>query len=701
MKKITLVFFVLLAFALKGYAQFPEGFEGAAFPPAGWATFIGSNGLGTLQNWKANTTVDYISSGAKSAFVRWESGTGGINEDWLVTPQFTVTAPNTLLTFYDTQGFDTDYGTTYTIRVSTSSQTNIASFTTINTKTETDLPVLTMSQRAVDLSAYVGQSIYVAFVMSQDDGDNWGLDDISLQPSITAADCASLTYPIDGAIDLPVGPAVTFTWDAPTTGGVPDSYDFYAGTALPLTAADLVATFTTTSADLTIPTFSTTFYWMVVPKNLGGEATNCATYSFTSQDPPGYCLNAPYGQYPAGTFSTSLCDGATTEEITPNGYAGEYSVVNVTAGLTYEFSSSITSDFITISDADGLTPLIYGISPVIYTPTVNGFIRFYTHIDDQCGDEQVSRSRFVMCSGLTLMAPDCVTLTYPADNAIDVPVGPAVDFTWDAPTTGDVPDSYDFYGGTALPLSTADLIGNFTTNTAQLTIPTFNTTFYWMVIARNLAGEAVGCTTFTFTSQSSPGYCLNAPNGQWPTTTFVPSICDGSTAEEIVPDGFAGEYSVVTLTGGYTYEFSSDNATDFITISADGGNTAVAYGTTPVTWLATVDGDVFFYTHIDDQCGDEAVGRARTITCFGVLGMPTFNAFAVKVYPNPVKDILKFDAENTISKIQITNLLGQEVAAKAINTLNGQADVSNLAAGTYLVKITTEKGTKTVKVIKQ
>jgi len=701
MKKITLMLIVLLTFISKGYAQFPEGFEGATFPPIGWASFVGTNGLGTTQNWKSNTTATYISSGAKSAFVRWEAGTGGVNEDWLVTPQFTVAEPNTLLSFYDTQGFATDYGTTYTVRVSTTSQTNIASFTTISTKTEADLSVLSMTQRAVDLSAYVGQSIYVAFVMTQDDGDNWGIDDISLQPNITVPDCASLTYPTDGAVDLQVGPVVTFSWAAPTSGGSPDGYDFYAGTALPLTAADFVANFTTTSADLTIPAFSTTYYWKVVPKNLGGDAAGCVTFSFTSQDPPGYCLNAPYGQYPTGTFSTSLCDGLTAEEITADGYAGEYSLVNVTAGLTYEFSSSLSSDFITISDAEGTAALAYGVTPVTYTPTVDAVVRFYTHVDDQCGDEQVLRSRLVMCSGFTLSPPDCVTLTYPADNAIDIPVGPAVDFTWDAPTTGDVPDSYDFYGGTSLPLTAADLIGNYTTNTVQLTIPTFNTTFYWMVIARNLAGEATGCSTFTFTSQASPGYCLNAPYGQWPTTTFIPSVCDGSTSEEIVPDGYAGEYSVVTLTSGYTYEFSSDNPTDFITISADGGNTAVAYGTTPVTWVASSDGDVLFYTHTDDQCGAEALGRARSVTCFGVLGIPSFNTSTIKFFPNPVKDVLNFTSDKPILKMEITNLLGQEVTVKELDTLNGQADLSNIALGTYLIKIITDEGISTIKVVKQ
>jgi len=701
MKKITFMVLVLLAFVSKGYAQFPQGFEGTTFPPAGWASFIGTNGLGTAQNWKLTNNASYVSSGTKAAYVRWESGTGGINEDWLVTPQFTVTAPNVLLAFFETQAYDADYGTEYTIRVSTTSQTDIASFTTIDTKTEGDLSVLSPVQRAVDLSAYVGQSIYVAFVMAQDDGDNWGIDDVSLESNVAAPDCATLTYPADTATDLPVGTTVTFTWDAPTTGGAPTSYDFYAGTAEPLTAADLVGNFTTTSADLTIPAFSTTYYWMVVPKNIGGQAIGCTDFSFTSQDPPGYCLTASNGQYPSTTFTTTICDGVTAESITDFGYAGEYSLVNVTGGLSYEFSSSVATDFITISDDAGTTPLAYGVTPVTYTPTADGVVRFYTHVDDQCGEEAVSRSRLVMCSGLAIVAPDCATMTYPADAATDLPVGPLVTFTWDAPTTGDAPDSYNVYGGIALPLTAADLITNVATTSVDLSLPTFNTTFYWMVVPVNLAGEAVGCATYSFTTQAPPGYCLNAPNGQWPTTTFVPSVCDGTTSELIVADGYAGEYSVVTVTAGNTYQFSSDNPTDFITISADGGTTAVAYGITPVSWTAAADGDVLFFTHIDDQCGDEQVGRGRSVTCFGPLGVPTFNTSTIKVYPNPVKDVLQVSSEKGISKIQIMNLLGQEVAVKAINTNQGQVDMSNMAAGSYLVKITSEEGTKTVKVIKQ
>jgi hypothetical protein len=704
MKKITLLVLVLLTMVSKGYAQFPQGFEDATFPPAGWTSFIGANGLGTAQNWKATTAAANISSGAQAAFVRYEANTGGLNEDWLVTPAFTVTAPNVLLAFYERQQYTADYGTEYTIRVSTTSQTDIASYTIVDTKSETDLP-LVMTQRAVDLSAYAGQTIYVAFVMAQDDGDNWAIDDVSLESNVTAPGCAMMTAPADLATDVAVGTPVTFTWDAPTTGDAPASYDFYAGTTTPLTAADLVGNFTTASVDLTVPNFSTTYYWQVIPKNLGGQPTGCAEFSFTTQSPPGYCLVAPSGQYPSTTYTTSVCDGATVEDITTAGYAGEYSLVNVTAGLTYTFSSSLSTDFITISADDGLTAAAYGVTPVSYTPTADGVVRFYTHADDQCTANTDLRTRSVMCSGLTIGVPDCVTLLTPADGTVDMPVGPPVTFSWEAATTGYPADSYDFYGGTALPLTTADLVGNFTGTSVDLTVPSFSTTFYWAVVPRNLAGEGAGCldTVFSFTTQAPPGYCLVAPNGQYPSTTFTNSVCDGVTAEDATPsgDGYAGEYSVVSVIGGNTYTFSSSISTDFITISADGGVTAVAYGITPVTWTAVADGEVNFYTHADDQCTDNTDLRNRSVICSDGLATPTFATSNFRVYPNPVKDVLNFNAETSISKVQVTNLLGQEMVAKSINANQGSIDLSNLATGSYMVKLTSESGVKTIKVIKQ
>jgi len=173
MKNITLIF-CLLTFVYSN-AQFPEGFE-TSVPPTGWASYIGVNGLGNSQDWRATTVSN---SGAQAAYVRYENVSGGIAEDWLVTPQLTPDASTNLLSFMQRQSYVTDYGSVYTVRISTLSQTNHSDFITIDTQTELDFTYY-YTLKEIDLSAYNGIPIYIAFVMEQDDGDDWYIDDVSL-----------------------------------------------------------------------------------------------------------------------------------------------------------------------------------------------------------------------------------------------------------------------------------------------------------------------------------------------------------------------------------------------------------------------------------------------------------------------------------------------------------------------------------------
>ncbi|TPD69860.1 T9SS type A sorting domain-containing protein [Flavobacterium microcysteis] len=83
------------------------------------------------------------------------------------------------------------------------------------------------------------------------------------------------------------------------------------------------------------------------------------------------------------------------------------------------------------------------------------------------------------------------------------------------------------------------------------------------------------------------------------------------------------------------------------------------------------------------------------------LGITTFNKANFKAYPNPVKDMLNVSYIQNISDVNIFNLLGQNVASKTINETSGQIDMSGLPSGSYLVKITAEGQTKTIKVVKQ
>ena len=175
------------------FAQFPQTFEGAAFPPTGWASFVGTNGLGTVENWKKQ-----LFDGTNNVAVCvWEGPFASASQDWLVTPQVAITAANKNLTFQSIDSGTTDYGSIYTVRVSTSSQTSIGTFTIIDTQNETQIAhsqtsmSVAGSSRTIDLTAYIGQSIYVAFVLEQNDGDLWRIDNVNFEgctnPALTFA----------------------------------------------------------------------------------------------------------------------------------------------------------------------------------------------------------------------------------------------------------------------------------------------------------------------------------------------------------------------------------------------------------------------------------------------------------------------------------------------------------------------------------
>lgn len=54
-----------------------------------------------------------------------------------------------------------------------------------------------------------------------------------------------------------------------------------------------------------------------------------------------------------------------------------------------------------------------------------------------------------------------------------------------------------------------------------------------------------------------------------------------------------------------------------------------------------------------------------------------------------------------ITNVEVYNLLGQKMSANTIGTNQGQVDMSNLASGTYIVKVTSDNQVKSIKVIKE
>ncbi len=356
MRKI-LLFIITLTTAMASYAQLTEDFEGTTFPPTGWTQFAGTNGLGT--------TISWDQSGTTNKFARcvWENVVGGTAEDWLVTPQFTVDAAAPILAFDNGDSVAQEYGSIYTVRVSTASQTTHADFTIVDTQTEAEIFHgfdFTGQTHIVDLTAYVGQAIYVAFVMTNDDGDLWIIDNVNMIANGTSPDNAVNPSPADGAMNVYINPTdgpdadtdpdmnVVISWEGATTGDLATSFDVFIG--LDPLALTLGGNFSTAPFNINWGgrAYSTTYYWKVVAKNAFGESTTSPIWSFTT----------------AADSSASVEDNvlASSVSIYPN---------TVTDVFTIKNSSTTALTETSIYDVNGREVFQQDLDNLIGTKTIN------------------------------------------------------------------------------------------------------------------------------------------------------------------------------------------------------------------------------------------------------------------------------------------------------------------------------------------
>jgi len=75
----------------------------------------------------------------------------------------------------------------------------------------------------------------------------------------------------------------------------------------------------------------------------------------------------------------------------------------------------------------------------------------------------------------------------------------------------------------------------------------------------------------------------------------------------------------------------------------------------------------------------------------------------ISVYPNPTMGIVNF-SNNTnaiFNKVEVADMNGRVVKSDVVNATEGQISISDLSAGVYMMKITTDQGVATKKIVKQ
>lgn len=90
-----------------------------------------------------------------------------------------------------------------------------------------------------------------------------------------------------------------------------------------------------------------------------------------------------------------------------------------------------------------------------------------------------------------------------------------------------------------------------------------------------------------------------------------------------------------------------------------------------------------------------------TSTTVSNLGVGEADNLKVSMTPNPVRNILTILAEDDIQAVQVFDLQGRLLQTRLDNDTHSAIDFSDKTTGVYFVKVTTEKGMKTQKIIKE
>ena len=190
MKRTITLFFALAFISYANSQIFNSGFENNNGTPLSEYSTINNDGLtvpiyAPVQAFNDAAWIQFYDGyDNKIAFSTSWYDPAGQSDDWLITPAIAIPDSGEPTLYWKAKSYDFENFEDYDIRVSTTDD-DISSFT------ETLLSVIgeqpfDFNSRSLDLSAYKGQTIYLAFVNITNNGLFLALDDLYISDS---ADC--------------------------------------------------------------------------------------------------------------------------------------------------------------------------------------------------------------------------------------------------------------------------------------------------------------------------------------------------------------------------------------------------------------------------------------------------------------------------------------------------------------------------------
>lgn len=286
---------------------------------------------------------------------------------------------------------------------------------------------------------------------------------------------------------------------------------------------------------------------------------------------------------------------------------------------------------------------------------------------------------------------------------------------------------YDYYltDTNDIPTASTTPTGTINTNSINLTSLSLGQQ-YCVWVRSNCSGSVTGewfSVCFTTGEIITPYTGSDIPT----LYTITPSVSSPNTCPGIltviVPDGYyingvSTSYQMQTASNGWMSEQRSllicnttGNAESALSSGVGNSTGTYNYNRSGIDIANGASGAVEFElrawrTFGGTDCNADynsvlASSWTVTFSYTPTLATQNFKKGNLIIYPNPTQDLITVTSDALVEKVQVYNLLGQELLQQSnINKKESKYDLSSFPIGKYLLKITSENGIETKGVLK-
>jgi GEVED domain/Secretion system C-terminal sorting domain/Cleaved Adhesin Domain len=333
---------MLFAITSQTNAQFSENFDASLSIPTNWTVIDGGDStFGSSGSFQVSSPVggNQVHSAPNSVQISY---TASAHDDYLVTPAINVTAGVSDRLTYWVKNQDAPYNEAYAVKLSTTTATASA-FTTILTPTA--LAPNSWTKFSLDLTSFIGQTVYIGFHATSTNMFRLLFDDIvndSMQTMVPTCVSNQISLPNISCGNF----NTTLSWTA-----VSGASGYYLTIGTTTGGSNIINNFNTgndTSYIVTNQNSNTTYYWKVVPFNAFGAATGCSELSYNTNPTTCYCNNITFVSLvePITTVNFAGINNVTSPVVGATPSLEDFTSIigNVTAGTTYPITLKGNSD---------------------------------------------------------------------------------------------------------------------------------------------------------------------------------------------------------------------------------------------------------------------------------------------------------------------------------------------------------------------